>query len=242
VEVRTKIRRPVTLDGVAVMPVGETAARWLSAADVVVSHAGDMEHRVGEYAQARGIPSVVMIHGERGSKRPAGDLIVTNAETNRDRRWKDTIVCHPHTRIEVHRTKPGERITLVNCTRPKGWDTLSALVDHLPDRGFLAVQGCYGQQEWRRSANLQTIGPANNMARAYRNRWVTQGSSSTVTTSTVGGVRSNVSTTTGSTWRHLVQRSGVHNSSPTGRHSTGSATRSKRGSHESRGSGTHRRL
>lgn len=166
VEVRTKIRRPVTLDGVAVMPVGETAARWLSAADVVVSHAGDMEHRVGEYAQARGIPSVVMIHGDaRALRRPAADLIVANADSNRDKRWKDTIVCHPHTRIDAHRTKPGERITLVGCTIPKGWQTFSALVDRMPTHDFLGVKSDYGHQQRRKAANLKVIDRVNDMPR-----------------------------------------------------------------------------
>lgn len=168
VEVRTEVGAVTSLDGVRIEPVGETAARWVRGADVVVSHAGDQIQRADQYAQANGIPSVVMIHGDvkQIHRKPAADLVVFNAESNQNKRWKG-IVCRPHTRMAAHRGSRGDRVTLLNCSTEKGWDTFAALVAAMPDTQFLGVKGGYGGQHRMSGPNVTV----NSVARDPREVW-----------------------------------------------------------------------
>ncbi|MER7908303.1 glycosyltransferase family 4 protein [Streptomyces sp. NPDC096068] len=61
--------------------------------------------------------------------RPAGSLIV-----------------RPPVFADEYATKPGKKITLVNCNPEKGGRVLEALARRMPDQRFLAVRGAYGEQ------------------------------------------------------------------------------------------------
>ena len=48
---------------------------------------------------------------------------------------------HPPIREDHYATTPGDALTLVNLTKPKGVDLFVALAERLPDRSFLGVKG-----------------------------------------------------------------------------------------------------
>lgn len=154
------------LDGVHVAPMGETAATWIHDVDVVVSHHGDLVTKAAEYAQARGVPSVVLAHGAtKGHTKPPADLVVFNAESNRVKRWGTSIVCRPHTRHSQHVASRGEHVTLLNCSLAKGVATFRAVAQRMPEHQFLAVKGDYGPQERIATRNARTISSTANLRR-----------------------------------------------------------------------------
>ncbi|MFE9886873.1 glycosyltransferase family 4 protein [Streptomyces scopuliridis] len=63
------------------------------------------------------------------SVRPAAELLV-----------------RPPVFAEDYATKPGRKITLINCNPEKGGHVLEALARWMPDVEFMAVRGAYGEQ------------------------------------------------------------------------------------------------
>ncbi len=146
------------IDGVHVEPMGEIIAPLISGADVVVSHHGDSRSRANEYASARNVPHVTMVHEWiKGHKRPSTDLVVFNAVSNVNRRWKPYIVCHPHTRFGDHVTCRGKAVTLINCSDDKGFATFASLVGAMPETQFFGVQGGHGKQHRCQGSNVRVI-------------------------------------------------------------------------------------
>ncbi|MFB7647132.1 glycosyltransferase family 4 protein [Streptomyces sp. NPDC056084] len=155
---------PYDLDGVRVVPLSarldfSTAVRR---ADVLVSH---LENVPATAALARGFgkPVAVVCHNtHRPSFRDmAGGetaLAVYNsqwmraeaelffAEYPRSVRPATEMIVRPPVLAEEYRTKPGGKVTLVNCNLEKGGRVLERLAARMPDTEFLAVAGAYGEQ------------------------------------------------------------------------------------------------
>lgn len=148
-------RRPdYDLDGVRVHG-GLRGASWgvdlAATADVVVSHAGVPIPDVG------GV-HVRMVHGA-GLSDIGGDLAVFPSEHlagMADHPHK--VVCHPPTWPDRHRVaERGDRVTIVNLSRPKGVDTAWACAEADPERRWLGVIGGYGEQRRPRCANFEVV-------------------------------------------------------------------------------------
>jgi glycosyltransferase involved in cell wall biosynthesis len=58
----------------------------------------------------------------------------------------ETLIVRPPVLADEYRTKPGKKVTLVNCNLEKGGRVLEALARRMPDTEFLAVAGAYGEQ------------------------------------------------------------------------------------------------
>ncbi|WTZ16210.1 glycosyltransferase family 4 protein [Streptomyces microflavus] len=152
-------------DGVRVVPLGArldfgSAVRHSS---LVISH---LESVPSTAALARGYgkPFAVICHNtfrETFANMAAGGtaLAVYNSQWMQaeadlyfaDRRTAlrppaSMIVRPPVAAKEYAAKKRGDRVTLVNCSRGKGGDTLRALAASMPDTPFLAVEGGYDEQ------------------------------------------------------------------------------------------------
>ena len=156
-----------TLDGVTV----ETCRRgrsWIAELarehDVVVSHYGD--GGVGErFARKAGRPSVQFVHGYIRSRPNYCQLLVFNAEATRAmcRNPDPSIVCHPWTDPAAHATTPGDRVTLVNLSEPKGVRLFEKLARSMPHIPFLGVRGGYGRQWTIGRPNVDEVPTTRNM-------------------------------------------------------------------------------
>lgn len=158
-------REPYDLDGVQVVPHGvgdeERFAKAVRHADAVVSH---LENVPGAASLARGYgkPLVVVCHNTfeltwRPMLRGSTALAVVNSQwmlAKADAAFKGSVqspdrvlVVRPPVWAEEYRTRPGDCITLVNCTMSKGAGVLAELARRMPERKFLAVHGSYGEQQ-----------------------------------------------------------------------------------------------
>lgn len=155
-----------TLDGVRVLTGASNIERQIRQADVVVSHLGDTG-RAARAAEAEGVPSVRMGHGGAVTAATCNGsaLVVFNSRSFADEvRWHGPqIVVHPPVWAEDYRTTPGDRVTLVNLSEPKGVGTFEAIAAALPDVPFLGVRGSYGAQSPIDLPNVELIPPTTNM-------------------------------------------------------------------------------
>jgi glycosyltransferase involved in cell wall biosynthesis len=159
--------RSYELEGVKVHG-GHPFESVIKQADVVVSHLGD-DGRAERVAKQYGKPLVRMVHGwtsDAEAKLAGADLAVFNSEASRSEFpfTGASIVVHPVTRPELHRTTPGERVTLVNLTPSKGGEVFRFLAASLHDVPFLGVVGGWGRQENRRlGSNVEVVKSTPNM-------------------------------------------------------------------------------
>jgi len=158
-------REPYDLDGVQVVPHGvgdeERFAKAVRQADAVVSH---LENVPGAASLARGygVPLIVMCHNTfdltwKPMRRGSTALAVVNSQwmlAKADAAFKGSVqrpgrmlVVRPPVWAAEYRTRPGDCITLVNCTMSKGAGVLAELAERMPERKFLAVRGSYGEQQ-----------------------------------------------------------------------------------------------
>jgi len=120
-------------------------------ADVVIAHLGD-DGRAQPLSRRHGKPFVRMVHGwcpDAQEKLRGCDLAVFNSEAARHEfgNGERSIIVHPVTREEEHRTVPGDRVTLVNLSPVKGGELFRLLACSLPAVSFLGVRGGWGRQE-----------------------------------------------------------------------------------------------
>lgn len=169
VEVSTYVPGPIKhsylIDGVYVHPMvpwPELAKR----ADLVVSHLGD-DQEASTWATHHGVPSVRMVHGDpRPGDDLRDDLAVFNSQALADLvGWPGKqVVVHPPVDPAIHRTTPGDRVTLVNLTEAKGGHLFWELADATPDVEFLGVRGGYGIQVEGSAPNVEVIDATVDMA------------------------------------------------------------------------------
>lgn len=117
-------------------------------ADVLLSHLGDDGATAGQ-AQRFNVPLVRLVHGShslnrRRLRKHRHALVVANSHATAAELGAvdaPVIVCEPPVRPELHRTTPGDRVTLINLAPAKGllaWQLASL---DLPDVSFLGVKG-----------------------------------------------------------------------------------------------------
>jgi glycosyltransferase involved in cell wall biosynthesis len=137
-------------------------------ADVVIAHLGD-DGRAQHLSRRHGKPFVRMIHGwcpDAQEKLRGCDLAVFNSEAARAEfgNGERSIVVHPVTREDEHRTAPGDRVTLVNLSPVKGGELFRLLALSFPAVPFLGVRGGWGRQELHRMpGNVDVIRMTVNM-------------------------------------------------------------------------------
>lgn len=159
------------LDGVQVHPRAPFDP-IADGADVILSHLGD-RGLASRWAKDHGIPSVRMVHGIPGPDHVIDDdLVVFNSESLRKAvNWPGrTAVVHPPIDPVDYRTTPGDKVTLVNLTVPKGGALFWELARSMPEAQFLAVRGCYGQQVSNKAKNATVIDPTVDMVRDVYSR------------------------------------------------------------------------
>ncbi|MGW5197363.1 glycosyltransferase family 4 protein [Streptomyces spiralis] len=156
--------KPYDLDGVHVVPLQARLdfAAAVRKADVLVSH---LENVPSTSALARGYgkPVVAICHNTHrptfrdmasggvalavlNSQWMAREAELFYAEYPKAVRPGQTLIVRPPVLAEEYRTKPGRKVTLVNCCQEKGGRVLEALARRMPDTEFLAVAGAYGEQ------------------------------------------------------------------------------------------------
>ena len=156
--------KPYDLDGVHVVPLQARLdfATAVRTADVLVSH---LENVPSTSALARGYgkPVVAICHNTHrptfrdvasggvalavlNSQWMAREAELFYAEYPRSVRPVSTLIVRPPVFADEYRTKPGRKVTLVNCNAEKGGKVLEALARRMPDTEFLAVAGAYGEQ------------------------------------------------------------------------------------------------
>lgn len=156
--------KPYDLDGVHVVPLQARLdfATAVRTADVLVSH---LENVPSTSALARGYgkPVVAICHNTHrptfrdvasggvalavlNSQWMAREAELFYAEYPRSVRPASTLIVRPPVFADEYRTKPGRKVTLVNCNAEKGGKVLEALARRMPGTEFLAVAGAYGEQ------------------------------------------------------------------------------------------------
>lgn len=154
---------PYELDGVRVIPeaAGQDFTLAVARAHVMVSHLENVP-LAADLARGHGVPLVVVCHNTfdltweplvTGSTalavvnsewmRAEAETAFASAPVRPDR----LLVVRPPVHAADYATKPGDCITLVNCTATKGIGVLGELAKRMPDRKFLAVRGGYGEQQ-----------------------------------------------------------------------------------------------
>lgn len=124
--------------------------RW---ADVVVTHL-DVTRQAAQLARTYGRALVHLVHNDRQLsthrvRRQEAALVVANSEWIAGvlSRWPGPLeVLRPPVEYDAYRTTPGDRVTLVNLSEPKGAPLFYALAAACPHLEFLAVRGAYGVQ------------------------------------------------------------------------------------------------
>ena len=161
--------RETILDGVTVRPsiIGRDEA--VAAADVVISHLGG-DPSAARLAAQHGKPLVTFAHGRNvpgGALVDFGgpDLVVASSQAlAREIEWDGPMIVARPITTDMSRIATGDAITLVNCSKPKGIDTLHQIAARLPTHRFLAVEGGWGEQLGARSKNTRTHPTVANMA------------------------------------------------------------------------------
>jgi len=157
-----------SLDGVQVVPFdrGRTLDDGVRTSDLVVSHCGDNGAATAAAAKHH-IPNLRMAHGHitRPASLAGAALVVFNSHALADSvdcpsPW---IVVHPVVHPETWATQPGDRVTLVNLSEPKGGELFWRLARALPDRQFLGVRGGYGAQYLASRPNVDLVATTDNM-------------------------------------------------------------------------------
>jgi glycosyltransferase involved in cell wall biosynthesis len=156
------------LDGIHVHR--QPAADLFDRADVVISHLGDNQ-QAAKAAAARGLPSVRMAHSDpvqKGVLNGAALVVCNSQATSAALAWDGpTIVAHPPVWPDQYRTTPGDKVTLINVSPPKGADLFFRIARALPHRQFLAVKGGYGKQRINKAANVTVIEHTADMIGVY---------------------------------------------------------------------------
>ncbi|MET9950158.1 glycosyltransferase family 4 protein [Streptomyces sp. NPDC006339] len=171
----TDDREPYNLDGVQVVPLEARldAGSAIRKADVVVSHLENVPS-AGALARGFGRPLVVVCHNTHlpsFRQMASGDtaLAVYNSqwmhreselfftEYPKSIRPRQSLIVRPPVFADEYRTKPGDRVTLINCNEDKGGLLFEKLARRMPETQFLAVRGAYGEQILPELPNVEIL-------------------------------------------------------------------------------------
>jgi len=146
--------------------------------DIVISHlkqSGRVLNLCGYY----NTPFVQIIHNSnyytilKLKNRPKGQgrfvYVIYNSEFTRDdmNYPNPGIVVHPPVDIKRYKTKPGDKITLINLFERKGGRFFHELAALMPDYQFLGVEGDYGTQEKGALKNVSYISNTPDAKKIY---------------------------------------------------------------------------
>lgn len=166
---------PYTYQGIEVVPQGARLDFAAAArnANVLVSH---LECVPTTAAMARGFgkPMVVICHNDhrltlRDMAAGGTAMAVYNsqwmhaeaqlflAEYPTAIRPTTELVVRPPVHRDRYATKPGQAVTLINCSADKGAALLEELALRMPQQQFLAVKGAYGEQIIPDLPNVETV-------------------------------------------------------------------------------------
>ncbi|MGW7053130.1 glycosyltransferase family 4 protein [Streptomyces sp. NPDC054887] len=170
-----KAHEPYEYRGIQVVPLEARLdfAAAVRKADVLVSH---LECVPSTAALARGYskPVVVICHnthrptfrdmaaggtalGVFNSQWMRAEAELFLAEYPKSVRPAAELIVRPPVFAEEYTTKPGKKITLVNCNPEKGGRVLEALARRMPDTEFMAVRGAYGEQVLPDLPNVEIV-------------------------------------------------------------------------------------
>ncbi|NWF25239.1 glycosyltransferase family 4 protein [Streptomyces sp. PKU-EA00015] len=172
----TDDREAYDLDGVRIVPLQTRldAATAIRQADVVVSHLENVPS-AGALARGYGKPLAVVCHNTHlpsfrqmasgstalavyNSQWMAREAELFFAEYPKGIRPKSSLIVRPPVFAEEYRTKPGDKVTLINCNLEKGGQLFEKLARRMPDVQFLAVRGAYGEQILPDLPNVEILG------------------------------------------------------------------------------------
>lgn len=141
--------------------------------DVIIAHHKNIDY-IHRPARKAGIPWVMVAHNDRAYTaahiKNNPDLIAVNTRWIPNKhealyRGRNHIVVHPPVYAEVHRTNRGDCITLVNTSKFKGAEIFYWLAEKLPEMKFLAVEGAYEDQIFKKLPNVEFVKHTSNMSR-----------------------------------------------------------------------------
>lgn len=79
------------------------------------------------------------------------------AEYPKSTRPQSELIVRPPVFAEDYRTRPGKKVTLINCNPEKGGHVLRKLAERMPDVEFMAVRGAYGEQILPDLPNVEVV-------------------------------------------------------------------------------------
>lgn len=145
-----------TIDGIQVLPYDdrEDMPEQMAKCDVVVTHLENTARAV-VLSRWMGKPCFVLNHNDHDTTRAFSgdqDLIqVYNSEWMKAELQPvpDSLIVRPPILTEEYKTKPGDRVTLINLSPDKGVEVFYQLAERMPDVSFLGVVGAHGEQTIR---------------------------------------------------------------------------------------------
>lgn len=168
-------REPYAYRGIPVVPLASRLdfGKAVRRADAVVSHLESVPS-TASLARGFGKPMIVVCHNtHRPSFRDMASGGTALAVYNS--RWMEreaelffaeypkgvhpggSLIVRPPVVAAEYATKPGNSVTLVNCSEEKGGKVLAALARRMPDQQFLAVKGAYGEQVLPDLPNVEVL-------------------------------------------------------------------------------------
>lgn len=146
--------------------------RFVPDADVIVTHLENTA-RAGALSAIHRKPLVQVLHNQHPTSKAflasSTGLAVFNSLWMQEDFAFDgrQIVVRPPVLAEEYRTTPGECVTLINLSEPKGAKVFYALAERLPAVQFVGVVGAYGQQIQREMPNVTLLEHTTDMREVY---------------------------------------------------------------------------
>lgn len=161
-------RPAYTIDGVRVVPNGSD----VPAPDTLISHLGD-EGAGAHLAVTLGVPSIRFVHGfhddnaRRLDAHPTTLAIFASHALAADTAWDGpALVAHPPIHPDQFTVTPGDHVTLINLSAPKGGKHLGWIAQAHPSLPFLGVRG-WGEQFKPNGRNIEVIDPVEDIRTVY---------------------------------------------------------------------------
>ena len=152
------------IDGIRVHPHrgAEDLPELLAQSDVIVTH---LENTARSIVLSRWMqkPCFVINHNDFDTTRSWAyerDVYqVYNSEWLRDELgdMPGSLIVRPPIYTEDYKTKPGDKVTLINLNTDKGANVFYALAERMPDVQFLGVVGAHGDQIVKDLPNVEII-------------------------------------------------------------------------------------